>query len=187
MQTVKQHGVLRFGAGLTLGLLVGVGMLIGALAAGRGTSSTLEIPAELLHASASDSSNTMAIATGLITDEMEGLVVLDFITGELRLQVLNSRTGSPAGVYQHNVATDLGVQQGKQPRYLLVTGGARFRNMIGGNIRPANSMIYVADANTGRYAAYVVPWNKAAEQQNVSQTFPLVLAGTGAIRNVALE
>lgn len=186
LQRVKQNGALLFGAGLAAGLLVGVGMLVGALVTSQTTSQTPQFPAELLHASATDSSNTMAIATGHIADGVEGLFVLDFITGNLRCQVLNPRTGGAGGVYQHNVSLDLGVQQGKQPHYLMATGVAEFR-VAGGNIVPAGCIVYIADANTGRYAAYALPWNKVAAQSNQAQAYPMVQLFTGAARNVVVE
>lgn len=186
LHRVKQHGALLFGAGLSVGILVGVGMLIGALVANQGTSQS-PFPAELLNASATDSSNTMAISTGFIADGVEGLFVLDFITGNLQCQVLNPRTGGAGGLFQHNVSLDLGVQQGKQPHYLLVTGVAEFRYATGGNVHPAGCIVYVADANTGRYAAYMMPWNKAAAQYNAAQVNPMVMLFSGSARNVVVE
>jgi len=186
---MKQNGALLFGAGLAAGMLVGVGMLIGALVAHQGAPQSHQspFPPELLHASATDSSNTMAIATGHIADGVEGLFVLDFITGNLTCQVLNPRTGGAGGLFTHNVALDLGVQQGKQPHYLMATGVAEFRYATGGNVHPAGVIVYVADANTGHYAAYMMPWNKAAAQYNSAQVNPMVMLFNGSARNVVVE
>ena len=129
----------------------------------------------------------MAIATGPIGDGIEGLFVLDFITGYLRCQVLNSRTGGAGGIYEHNVAADLGVQQGKQPRYLMTTGAAEFRYQGGGNVRPAGCVLYVADTNTGRYVAYMLPWNPAAAQYNATQRYPMVPLFKDTARNLVIE
>ncbi|MDP6467513.1 MAG: hypothetical protein QF918_07230 [Pirellulaceae bacterium] len=187
LHRMNHKGALLFGAGLSLGLCVGVGMLIGALVSQQGQSSKQGFPVELLHASATDSTSTMAISTGHIADNIEGLFVLDFITGNLQCEVLNSRTGGAGGLFRHNVSLDLGVQQGKQPRYLMATGVADFRVQAGGNLRPAGCIVYVADANSGRYAAYMLPWNKAAAQQNVNQVYPMKLLWTGNVRNVVVE
>ena len=184
---MNKKGVLLFGAGLSLGLFAGVGMLIGALATQQGQSSKDGFPMELLQASATDSTSSMAISTGHIADGVEGLFVLDFITGNLQCQVLNPRTGGAGGLFRHNVALDLGVQQGKQPRYLMATGVADFRVQAGGNFKPAGCILYVADANTGRYAAYMLPWNKVAAQQNINQVYPMKLLWTGNVRNVVVE
>ena len=52
-------------AGLAMGLLVGVGMMIGTLVAVRSAPATgLSLPETLLHATASHSGKSMAMATG---------------------------------------------------------------------------------------------------------------------------
>jgi hypothetical protein len=180
-----------FAAGAAMGLLVGFGMLAGALIAiqvwgPQVDSPQIEFPESILHASATHGGNTMAMATGPIDAGVEGLFVLDFITGELQCSVLNPRTLQLGGLYKHNVVTDLGVEIGKQPRYLLVTGAANVRSQ-GGNIRPAQSIVYVADTNTGNYAAYMLPWNRTAQQYNFTQTNPMILLGRGTARNVIVE
>ena len=187
LHPMNQKGALLFGAGLSVGLLVGVGMLIGALVTKQDQSSKHGFPMELLQASATDSTSSMSIATGHIADGVEGLFVLDFITGNLQCQVLNPRTGGAGGLFRHNVSLDLGVQQGKQPRYLMATGLADFRVQAGGNVKPAGCILYVADANTGRYVAYMLPWNKARAQSNVTQTYPMTLLWAGNVRNVVVE
>ena len=171
-----------------MGLLVGLGMMIGAIVVTQSFQNPpLSFPAHLLHATATDGSSTMAIATGPIDEGVEGLFVLDFITGELQCSVLNPRTGTLGGLFKHNVTLDLGVEQGKQPHYMMVTGVANFRPAAGGNVRPASSVVYVADANTGNYAAYWLPWNRQAQQYNYAQMSPMMLLGKGSARNVAIE
>jgi hypothetical protein len=174
------------GIGVTMGLLVGLGMMIGVMVSDRiREPHPFEFPDRLLHASATHGASTMALATGPIDDGVEGLFVLDFITGELQCSVLN-RNGQLGGLYRHNVVGDLGVQQGKQPKYLMVTGQANFR-YSGGSIRPAESVVYVADANTGSFAAYMLPWNRTASQYNSAQSNRMILLGKGAARRIEVE
>jgi hypothetical protein len=173
------------GIGLTMGLLVGGGMVIGVLVAtGGGNSARLELPETLLHATATHGGETMAMATGIIDEGVEGLFVLDFITGELQCSVINPRTGQVGGLYRHNVVNDLGVT--KNPKYLMVTGAANFR-YGGGNYKPADCVVYIADQNTGRYVAYMLPWNRAAMQWGLGQVQPMVLLGAGVARQVEIE
>ncbi len=173
-----------FFVGVSLGLLIGLGMLAGVtLTASLNPYAVLETP---LHALATHGGDTMAIATGPIDEGVEGLFILDYITGELTCQVLNPRFGTLAGLYKRNVSQDLGVEQGKQPKYLIVTGRLEVRQNIS-NVKPANSIVYVADANTGRYVAYLLPWNKAAFQQNVAQANELIPIGKGSARNIEVE
>jgi hypothetical protein len=173
-----------FFVGVSLGLLIGMGMLAGAtLTASLNPFAALETP---LHALATHGSDSMAIATGPIDEGVEGVFILDFITGELTCQVLNPRTGTLAGLYKRTVSNDLGVEQGKQPKYLMVTGQIEIRQNIS-NVKPADSILYVADANTGRYVAYVLPWNKAAFNQNLAQANEIIPIGSGSARNVVVE
>ncbi|MDA1050131.1 MAG: hypothetical protein O3C40_06585 [Planctomycetota bacterium] len=156
-----------------------LGAMLGAVVVAQFTTTPL-------HAAATHGGTTMAIATGPIQDGVEGFFVLDFITGELTCSVLNPRSGQMGGAYRANVVADLGVEQGKQPQYLLVTGAANFRTQ-GGNLVPAESVVYVADANTGRYVAYWLPWNKLAAQQNFPQANPMQVLGVGSARNIQVE
>jgi hypothetical protein len=172
------------GLGFAMGLVFGVGILVGSQ--WTQNSSKLELPETLLHATATHGSDSMAIATGPIDEGTEGFFVLDFLTGQLQCSVLNPRTGQLAGLYMHNVVKDLGVEQGKQPKYLMVTGAANFR-YGGGSVRPAESVVYVADANTGHYVAYMLPWNRNAAQYNAGQVNPMVPLGKGTARNIEIE
>jgi expansin (peptidoglycan-binding protein) len=167
-------------SGLTLGAI------LGAVVMHQFSSPRVQFPTTLLNATATHGGTTMAIATGPIQEGVEGFFVLDFITGDLTCSVLNPRTGQLGGAYKANVVADLGVEQGKQPQYLMVTGAANFRTQ-GGNIAPAESVVYVADANTGRYVGYWLPWNKTAAQYNFAQASPMVVLGTGSARNIQVE
>ena len=173
-----------FYLGAGLGLLIGVGMLVGStLTASLNPFAALEIP---LHALGTHGGDSMAICTGPIEEGVEGVFVLDFITGELTCKVINPRTGTLAGLYKRTVSADLGVEQGKQPKYLMVTGTFQLRQNIS-NVRPADSILYVADANTGRYVAYLLPWNKTALNQNLAQASQLIPIGRGTARNIEVE
>ena len=166
------------GATLGLGVLAGVMLTAAALAWVDG-----ERP---LEAVASSGSDTMAIATGPIAEGVEGLFILDFITSELTCQALHPRTGQLGGVYRRNVAQDLGAAQGKAPEYLLVTGFFSVRQNVG-NVKPAESLVYVADVNTGRYMAYMLPWNKLAAANYQAQVSQMIPVGGGSARNIVIE
>lgn len=173
--------------GLISGLLVGFGMLVGALVATDYLSSPrVQWPETSLQAVATHGTDSFAMATGPISDGVEGVFFLDFLTGELTCSVINPRTGQLGGLYRHRVIQDLGVEQGKKPSYLMVTGRANFRSSVG-NVRPADSVVYVADANTGRFAAYALPWNRSAAAYNFAQTNPMVLIGKGTARSYELR
>ena len=169
---------------LAIGLIFGAA--IGAAVYAKLGQPRVELPPTLLNATATHGSDTLAMATGPVAQGVEGLFILDFITGELTCSVLNPRTGSLGGAFSANVVADLGVQQGKQPKYVMVTGQANFR-VAGGNTQPADSVVYVADSNTGRWVAYWLPWNRQAASYNFTQANPMIKLGQGAARNIEVE
>jgi len=173
---------LMLGAGLTLGLLVGVGMLVGALTASKMQSpASVSFPETLLHATASHSGETLALATGQIDSDIEGLFVLDFLTGDLQCWVIYPRLGKIGAQYKHNVINDLGVQQGKKPSYVMVTGGAEIIRGASANT-PAMCILYVADSNTGNVAAYTLLWNRNLHRAGAPQGGGFTLLATGKAR-----
>ena len=142
------------------------------------------VPMELLHAATASGGNdaNIAMATGNVDGEMEGVYVLDFLTGDLQCLVINPRNPAAISVFKYNVVTDLGVQQGKTPSYVMVTGGASFQR--GAGAQPAGHVVYVADANTGNFAAYTFPWDRTASRGGQPQSSPLVRLTVGKFRNL---
>lgn len=182
---------LSFGGGLTAGLLVGVGLLVGGIVGTRSggsgnTPALLSPPITQLHATATHGGDTFAMATGFITPEVEGVFFLDYLTGDLQCQVVSVRYFGLAGVFKHNVIADLGIEKDKKPRFLITTGQASFRS-TGGTLQFASSIVYVADANTGNWAAYALPWNRQAETVGATQVFPMKLIGGGKARELAIR
>ncbi len=174
-------------AGLAMGLLVGVGMMIGTLVAAKQVPTTgLQFPETLLHATASHSGKSMAMATGYVDDEAEGVFILDYLTGDLQCFVLNPRTIQWGGMFKYNVISDLGVQQGKEPNYVMVTGQVQFRRGAGAQM-PAMCVVYVADANTGNFAAYGMLWDRTMAAGGRPQEGMLKLLSTGKARTLEIR
>lgn len=138
-----------------------------------------------LHAATSAASNTMAVATGQISNDAEGIFFLDFITGDLQCLLYYPRSGAFGARYYTNVRQQL-LGGGKNSQYLLVTGSAVSIGSTGG-ARPANSLVYVTDVTTGMFAAYTVPFDRTAEASGTPQSGPLVFIGGGPIRNYQLR
>jgi len=179
--------VLMLSLGLTMGLLVGVGMLVGALVAAHSQPvATLQMPETLLHASGSHSGESFAMATGMFDESMEGVFLLDYLTGDLQCWVLSPQAATFVAQFKYNVLGDLGVEQGKKPNYVMVTGAASFRR--GANmLQPGNSVVYVADANTGNFAAYGVVFNATMFKTATPQTGALRKLGAGKARALAIR
>lgn len=187
MNTWFRREQLSLVAGLLVGLMVSAAAMGGALHTwGYFDDHQIPLLEQQLHAIATHGSDKMALATGRIDEGVEGIFILDFITGDLTCQVLNPRSGTLGGLFRQNVVQDLGVEQGKQPKYLLVTGGLEIRQNIS-NVRPAKSLVYVADSNTGHWVAYMLPWNQQLANAGGAQAAPMVAVGRGTARNAVVE
>lgn len=144
--------------------------------------SGVELPRML--AATAASSDTMAVATGAISSDAEGIFFLDFITGDLQCLVYYPRVREFRAYFVGNVGDHLG-GAGKNSKYLLVTGQA-VSNVSSGGPRPGASLVYVTDVNSGMFAAYAVPWDRNAESSGRPQSGLLHYVGGGPIRNYQL-
>ncbi len=159
------------------GCMLGFGFWLG--------RSEAQPPLPQLMAASAASGDTMAVATGPIGKDSEGIFFLDFITGDLQCLVYYPRAGGFGAHYFGNVLPHLG-GGGKNSKYLMVTGQAIVTGSTGG-ARPGASLVYVTDTTTGLFAAYAVPWNPTAETSGTVQSGGLVYAGGGPIRNYQLR
>src|SRR5690606_25498535 len=138
-----------------------------------------------LHAIATHGSDEMAIATGPISDNMEGLITLDYLTGEMRLYCLSEKVGKFILASKYNVLVDLKVERGKKVNLLLATGGSQYIKG-GAALQPAMSTIYVCDANSGRFCAYGVQYNATAYKSAAPSEARIVLLDAGTARDIDL-
>ena len=180
----RKRPVRKLAAGLSIVLLVGLGAVIGSTVADRNGQPTIVFPESALHAAGADSSDQFAIATGRIDSSVEGLYTLDFLTGNLQCAVIYYKgTGAQkfGGLFRANVIRDLGLDKSKKPRYLMITGDIMF---IGSSStsRPAGSVVYVMDANSGNFADYGLLWNANMVSRGSTQTGDLVLLDKGTAR-----
>jgi len=174
MSRFMRRWSLVFSLGLAFGLPVGLscGFLAGW---GRGTAvSEGGVPASVLSELRLKASAThgvpglMALATGEIDENADGIFTLDFVTGNLQCIIL-PRLQYAGGTYKGNILGDLPPEKGKAPNYLIVTG-AYSVPAAAGNARPANSVVYIADANTGGVVAYGMVWNKQLSNNGTAQS-----------------
>ncbi len=142
----------RRGVWLLAGLVVG--LAAGAL-----------LPHAPLHAVATDRQENFAIATGPLDESVEAIFMLDFLSGTLKAYAINTVTGKFTGYFERTILNDLGIDASKNPKYLVVTGGANLRRS--GSIQPSASVCYVAELTSGKMAAYAIPWSRG--QSNATQ------------------
>jgi len=185
----RQSGTLGLVAfGVAIGLAIGGALACGFML-GRRTTEAAGAPALgglRLQAMASHGSDSFAIATGPVDEEVEGLYTLDFLTGDLQCFVINPRTLKVGGWFKINVAKELPPEGSKKPHYLLATG--RFVAPAGANNqRPAGCICYVVDANSGNVVAYTFPWNRSALNQGETQATEMRSLGKWKSRSVNLR
>jgi hypothetical protein len=130
----------------------------------------------LLEATTAVTSEKFSMATGAISEDADGLFVLDHNSGLLQCSVIYPRLGRFMAQFSINVADAVGAS-GKGGQYMMLTGRADFPRASN---RPAASMVvYVIDTATGNYACYGVPFDRVAMNANRPQKGALVWIASG--------
>jgi hypothetical protein len=174
--------------GLAVGLAIGGALTAGVVLGRRSAAPAAAAPAlgDLqLKALASHGSDSFAIATGMVDNEFEGLYTLDFLTGDLQCFVIG-RNMAVSGWFKTNVAKELPPEGSKKPNYLISTGRVSIQGTYG-NQRPAASICYVVDANTGNVAAYCFPWNASRNATGAAQFTEMTSVAKWKSRSVNLR
>jgi hypothetical protein len=140
-----------------------------------------------LYAVATDRIDTFAMATGPLDAEVEAVYFLDFLTGDLTALVLGKQPGVWSGYFHGNVSADLGIDQQRNPKFMMVTGVVNLRRGGGSRQLPSSAMCYVAEVTGGRVAAYAIPWSPSMYAAGQSQSGPLVRVGTTHFREALDE
>lgn len=163
------------------GLCLGLGVILG-LAAGA------FLPHAPLHAVATDRADNFVMATGLMSDDMEGVFFLDSLTGELKGQVINPMVQPPTvGVtYTRNVVTDMQIDISKSPKFVMVSGIMPLRP-LGGTNQFAGSVVYVAELTSGKLACYGMQFNRGAFNNMRGATSEFIPFFIGQVRQAAVR
>lgn len=104
-----------------------------------------------------DSKFAMGTCSVSLADNVEGVFVLDFLTGRLQGAVLNPNTGKFMNAYYRNLAADFGVDPKAEPHYVFVSGKASLPSR--GRLSAAQCAIYVGELTSGKVIAYWFPYN----------------------------
>ena len=168
---------------LVVPMLLGAAMLAipAAYLVGRGQSdsrpaNSVRWNLPQIDATASASSEKFSIATGMVSDDVEGLYVLDHNSGLLQCNVFYPRMHRIMATFSGNVAEGLGTG-GKGGQYIMVTGHADFPRAS--NRPSSSSVLYVLDTATGNYACYGVPFNNSVMNAGNPQQGVMALLATG--------
>ena len=156
-----------------------VGMIVGI---GWNSRESAELPVQL-HADSAARGKGMSFATGMIDEGVEGLFVLDHLTGNIQCWVLNKRTGDIGGIYSANVGVDLELEKVGDSDFVMTTGRFDFNPASRrGNIRPAECLCYVGDGNTGKVVGYGLEFNPQVIAQGGAQQGELQVVCKGVTR-----
>ena len=91
-------------------------------------------------------------------DPIDGVFILDFLTGQLKGAVLNRQQGKFTSFYMPDLAGDFGVKGDEDPHYCIVSGYSQMPAIQGATF--ASGVLFVGELNTGKVAAYSFPWNE---------------------------
>ncbi|OYP33902.1 hypothetical protein [Rhodopirellula sp. MGV] len=129
-----------------------------------------------LNATAAVTSEKFSMATGLVSNEAEGLFVLDHNSGLLQCSVMYPRLGKFLGLFTVNVQDVLGSSKGAG--FMMATG---LVDAPSSNNNPvASSVVYVLNTSTGQYACYYIPFNRTLLNSGKPQQGGLMLLSTGS-------
>ena len=162
---------------------------IGWLAAGIviGLAASILWPREAIHAVSTDRQDGLSICTGPVDENFEAVYILDSLTGDLKASVLSPVSYKFNSVFATNVMLKMGIDGTKNPKFVMVTGVARLRRGSGGNVQPADSILYVAEMTSGKIGAFMIPWTKGAQQNNTPQSGELVMIDMREYRTIAVR
>lgn len=169
-------GFSKWGLG-TLAAIALIAAGVGLFYAGRSSGNNQPIALPEIDATSAVTSEQFSMATGAVSDQVEGLFVLDHNSGLLQCSVIYPRIGQFAATFSTNVGEAL-ASGGKGGKYMMVTGMADFPRSSQTPI--GSGVVYVLDSSTGNYACYAIPFNQAMVNSNRPQSGQLRLIARGS-------
>ena len=112
-------------------------------------------PHRPLTAATSDRNDKFGMCTVYVSEGLEAVFVLDFLTGRLTGACLGKQGNGFVQFFAADVGADLQVK-GAKPAYAMVPGLAQIRAAPG--TQPAASVIYVSEMTTGKVGCYAIPF-----------------------------
>ena len=127
--------------------------------------------------------NKVSMATGLITDGVEGIFALDHQTGNLFCWVLDPRTMAMTAEYATNIPLQLGLAGGGDFDFVMTTGQIQFQGGRAGNMRPVGCVVYVAEGNSGKVGGFSFNWAQPLAVRGAPQQGPMNMIFAGTVRS----
>jgi hypothetical protein len=122
-------------------------------------------------AAGASQNDKVCICTGPLDDNGEVTFVLDSLTGDLKAFSMH-QSGKYSASYYRNILADFGLDKAKTtPQFSMVTGKERFPRR--GTVTPAESVLHVAEATSGKLIAYTLPWSPTIRQKWTDPSKPV--------------
>jgi len=128
-------------------------------------------PHEPVEAASNDRDSKFGIMTTPVGLNVEGVFVLDYLTGRLTGAVIDTSSGKFTHTYYRPVAADFNVDPKATPHYAFVGGRASLAGR--GRITPASSVIYVAELSSGLVVAYGIDYKISRRKVPTKPLVPL--------------
>lgn len=112
-------------------------------------------PQRRLTAATTDRNEKFGMCTVYVSENLEAVFVLDYLTGRLTGACLGKQGNGFVQFFAADVGADLQVK-GTKPAYAMTPGLAQIRSKPG--TQPAASVIYVAEMSTGKVGCYAIPF-----------------------------
>lgn len=131
-------------------------------------------PHEPVLATGNDRDTNFGILTTPVASNVEGVFVLDYLTGQMTGAVLNPSTGQFSHTYARSIAKDFGVDGKAKPHYVFAAGQVALR----GNRNvpyPGASVLYVGDKGSGKVVAYSMNFPRKVRQAPTQTFFPFAM------------
>lgn len=109
-------------------------------------------PHEPVKAASNDRDAKFGIMTTPVAINVDGVFVLDYLTGRMSGAVIEQNSGKFTHTYARSVAADFSVDPKATPHYAFVGGRAALAGR--GGVSPATSVIYVGELSSGKVMAY---------------------------------
>lgn len=93
-----------------------------------------------------------------IQNAIDGVFILDIPAGQITGAVLNRQSGLFTSLYFRDVAADFEVKGGAKGHYAMATGYGQLAGQ--GGLSFSAGVLYVAELNSGKLAAYTFPWKE---------------------------
>lgn len=126
---------------------------------------------------------SVSIATGWIDDAVEGVFILDHLTGNLQCWIMNSRSGEIGGIFRTNVLEPLGIEGRTDLDYVIATGRFDFSNFRKGNLKYADCICYVGESTAGKIVGFSFTFDPTLGARGTPQTGDLTIVSTFPFRD----